>query len=80
MKCIQQQLGLNGEYTCSYTGLEITLETPEIACKNTSIPAMIVYLPENLAGGNYWLLFITYLLVRWKIFDTFNRKLCKTII
>ena len=41
-------------------GLEIT---PEIAGKNTSIPAMIVYLPENLAGRNYWLLFIPYLLV-----------------
>ena len=36
-------------------GLEIT---PEIAGKNTSISAMIVYLPENLAGRNY-----TYLLV-----------------
>ena len=66
-------------FTC-YAGLEITPEIPEIAGKNTSIPAMIVYLPENLAGRNYWLLFITYLLVRWKIFDTFNRKLRKTII
>ena len=60
--------------------LEITPEIPEIAGKNTSIPAMIVYLPDNSAGRNYWLLFITYLLVRWKIFDTFNRKLRKTII
>ena len=62
------------------TVLEITPEIPEIAGKNTSIPAMIVYLPDNSAGRNYWLLFITYLLVRWKIFDTFNRKLRKTII
>ena len=38
--------------------LEITPEIPEIAGKNTSIPAMIVYLPDNLAGRNYWLLFI----------------------
>ena len=60
--------------------LEITPEIPEIAGKNTSIPAMIVYLPENSAGRYYWLLFITYLLVRWKIFNTFNRKLRKTII
>ena len=60
--------------------LEITPEIPEIASKNTIIPAVTIYLPENLAGRNYWLLFITYLLVRWKIFDTFNRKLRKTII
>ena len=46
--------------------LEITPEIPEIAGKNTSIPAMIVYLPDNSAGRNYWLLFITYLLVRGK--------------
>ena len=27
---------------------------------------MTAYLPDNSAGRNYWLLFITYLLVRWK--------------
>ena len=48
-----------------YAGSEITPEIPEIAGKNTIIPAKIVYLPENLASRNYWLLFITYLLVRW---------------
>ena len=41
--------------------LEITPEIPEIAGKNTSIPAMIVYLPDNSSGRNYWLLFITYM-------------------
>ena len=37
------------------TGPEIT---PEITGKNTSSPAMIVYLPENLAGRNYWLTYL----------------------
>ena len=72
--------GLGGVLTSHRAVLEITPEIPEIAGKNTSIPAMVVYLPDNSAGRNYWLLFITYLLVRWKIFDTFNRKLRKTII
>ena len=40
---------------CHHTGPEKTPKIPEIAGKNTSIPAMIVYLPENLAGRNYWL-------------------------
>ena len=43
------------------SALEIT---PEIACKNTSNPAMSVYLPDNSAGRNEWLLFVTYLFGR----------------
>ena len=35
-------------------GIEITPEIPEIASKNTIILAVIVYLPENLAGRNYF--------------------------